>query len=201
MSKTAAPAARKRRVRIIGGRWKRTPLPVAEVPGLRPTPDRIRETLFNWLGQKLDGKRCLDLFAGTGALSFEAASRGAAQVVCVESNRTAAGEIRRAIARLAAHEIELHTADAHVVLQALMRSATRFDVVFLDPPFHQGWPERVLPQVAQLLADEGAVYLESEAAPDTATLDALGLEIAHAATAGQVHYHLLTRIRRAHGSA
>ena len=103
-----AAAPRKHQVRIIGGQWKRTPLIVPELDGLRPTPDRVRETVFNWLGQTLEGKRCLDLFAGTGALGFEAASRGAARVVSVEPHRAAATAIRQTIAKLRSEE---HTSE------------------------------------------------------------------------------------------
>lgn len=199
----ARPATRPARhqVRIIGGRWKRTPLVVAEVDGLRPTPDRVRVTVFNWLGQDLGGKRCLDLFAGTGALGFEAASRGAAQVICVEPQRAAADAIRRTIAKLDAREIELRQADARTVLAALERNGDRFDVIFLDPPFHQGWLARVLPQVTALLTTHGVIYAESEAALDPAELTGLGLSIQREDSAGQVHYHLLTRAPRDPASA
>src|ERR1700737_5046173 len=98
-------------IRIIGGDWKRTPLPVLDLDGLRPTPDRVRETLFNWLGQRLDGQRCLDLFAGSGALGFEAASRGAARVLMVERNARAAAQLRANQEKLAARSIEVVEAD------------------------------------------------------------------------------------------
>ncbi len=183
---------RKHQVRIIGGRWKRTPLLVPDIEGLRPTPDRVRETVFNWLGQKLDGKRCLDLFAGTGALGFEAASRGAARVVSVEPARAAAAAIRQTIAKLDARMIELHQADAMAVLGALERANERFDLVFLDPPFRAGWLDRVLPLVVPLLAPEGAIYAESESALDVSQLATQGLHLEREGSAGQVHYHLLT---------
>ncbi len=191
-------AARKHLVRIIGGQWKRTPLTVPELEGLRPTPDRVRETLFNWLGQDLAGKQCLDLFAGTGALGFEAASRGAARVVSVDAHRAAAAAIRQTIAKLNARQIEFHQADALAMLTALERAGERFDLVFLDPPFRQDWLARVLPRVIGLLAPDGAIYVESETALDAAPLQAQGLHLERAAAAGQVHYHLLTSHPRSH---
>ena len=106
---TPNPASRgAHTVRIIGGQWKRTPLPVANKPGLRPTPDRVRETLFNWLGQDLTGWRCVDAFAGTGALGFEAASRGATQVLMLEQDTTLAAQLRRW--RFTLIDCQVHTA-------------------------------------------------------------------------------------------
>ncbi len=191
-----AAAPRKHQVRIIGGQWKRTPLIVPELDGLRPTPDRVRETVFNWLGQTLEGKRCLDLFAGTGALGFEAASRGAARVVSVEPHRAAAAAIRQTIAKLNARQIEFHQAEAQAMLKALTGAGERFDLIFLDPPFRQGWLERVLPQAALLLAPDGIIYAESETALLAAQLATQGLHLERAGTAGQVHYHLLTLLHR-----
>ena len=120
-------------IRIIGGDWKRTPLPVLDLDGLRPTPDRVRETLFNWLGQDLDGQRCLDLFAGSGALGFEAASRGAARVLMVERNAKAAGQLRANQRTPSARAIEIAEADGLRLAASLAPGS--FDVVFLDPPF------------------------------------------------------------------
>src|ERR1700740_2287219 len=102
-----SPRGKPHAIRIIGGDWKRTPLPVLDLDGLRPTPDRVRETLFNWLGQRLDGLRCLDLFAGSGRPGFEAASRGAARVVMVERSARAAAQLRSNQARLGARTIEI----------------------------------------------------------------------------------------------
>ncbi len=131
-----APAAGRGKphtIRIIGGDWKRTPLPVLDLDGLRPTPDRVRETLFNWLGQDLEGRRCLDLFAGSGALGFEAASRGAASVVMVERHPRAAQQLRALKDKLAARAIEIAEADALRIAAGL--APRSFDVVFVDPPF------------------------------------------------------------------
>ena len=183
-----APRAR---VRIVGGEWKRTPLAVLDVPGLRPTPDRVRETLFNWLGRDLDGRRCLDLYAGTGALGLEAASRGAARVVLVERDPRAAAALRATVARLGADRVEVVQADA---LAWLAGGADRFDLVFLDPPFGGDELARVLPRLAPRLAPGAAVYVESDRRlePRAAPLSALPGLVAHrAARAGQVHYHLL----------
>jgi 16S rRNA (guanine(966)-N(2))-methyltransferase RsmD len=182
------------RVRIIGGAWKRTPLPVPEVPGLRPTPDRVRETLFNWLGQDLSGRACLDLFAGTGALGLEAASRGAAPVWLVESDRRAQAALRVTLAKLDARQVTLLATDALAALERARRDGRRFDLVLLDPPFGAGWLERVLPLLPPVLAEGAAVYVESGAPlAAQAVTQALGegFRIAREGRAGQVFYHLV----------
>ena len=180
------------RVRIIGGSWKRTPLPVLAVEGLRPTPDRVRETLFNWLGQDLTGWHCLDLFAGSGALGLEAASRGAAQVTMVEQNARLCRSLVAVRQRLGAAAVEIVQADA---LQWLTTApARRFDLILLDPPFHRGWVGKLLPRVGDVLADGGRVYVECESAlTDAAASAAAALRVIRSDRAGQVHYHLLAR--------
>lgn len=177
------------RVRIVGGQWKRTPLAVPDVPGLRPTPDRVRETLFNWLGQSLEGRACLDPFAGSGVLGLEAASRGARRVVMVERDRTAVAAIRAAIERLRADVVELVAGDAFETLRRLGRAGERFDLVFLDPPFGQGLLEQALPLVGPLLAPGARVYVEAGApfAPPP------GWRLERRDRAGNVHYHLIVR--------
>ncbi len=183
-----------RRVRIVGGRWKRTPLSVPDVEGLRPTPDRVRETLFNWLGQDLEGLDCLDLFAGTGALGLEAASRGAQRVLLVESDRRAASAIASVLERLDARGVTLLRADALSAIADARDAGRRFDLVFLDPPFGHGWLERVLPLLPPVLAPGARVYVESDAAlPDQALDDLMGTgwRVVRADRAGQVFYHLL----------
>lgn len=120
------------RVRIIGGLWRSRLLAFPSRPELRPTPDRVRETLFNWLGQDLTGKTCLDLYAGSGALGFESASRGAHRVVMVERDLAAFGALETNRERLGAQAVELQRADA---LEFLRRDRLRYDVIFLDPPF------------------------------------------------------------------
>ena len=127
-------------------------------PGLRPTPDRVRETLFNWLGQELAGLRCLDLYAGSGALGFEAASRGAARVVMVERDAVALSALRENRARLGAAAVAIVAGDAR---RYLARARERFDVVFLDPPFGQNPFPGLLGRLEQVLAADARVYVES----------------------------------------
>jgi 16S rRNA (guanine966-N2)-methyltransferase len=172
------------RVRIIGGRHRGRRIPVPEAPGLRPTPDRVRETLFNWLGQDLAGQATLDLFAGTGALTLEAASRGAASAVAVERNATLARALRDAASRIGAEAIEVHVGDA---LRYLERETRRFDVVFLDPPFAEDpWPA-LFARLPDRLAAGGRVYAEAARSLDVPT----GWTMLRDDRAGAVHYHLL----------
>jgi 16S rRNA (guanine966-N2)-methyltransferase len=180
-----------REVRIIGGSWKRTKLPVADRPGLRPTPDRVRETLFNWLGQTLTGWRCVDAFAGSGALGFEAASRGAAEVVMLERDPALVASLLATRERLQATAIRIERADA---LQWLARAAERsLDVVFLDPPFDSMLLEPALLGAARVIAPGGFVYVES-ATPLVETAGAgSGLVPFRAARAGAVHFALWRR--------
>ncbi len=193
--RSTAPAGRGKphTIRIIGGDWKRTPLAVLDLDGLRPTPDRVRETVFNWLGQDLDGQRCLDLFAGTGALGFEAASRGAAAVLMVERHPRAAQQLRAIKDKLDARTVEVAEADA-LRLAAGLAPGT-FDVVFLDPPFGDtAVLARALALAVPLVAPGGALYVEAGAALDPAAHDALaGWHVVKAGKAGAVHYHLLQR--------
>ncbi|GAB3628636.1 methyltransferase [Pandoraea terrae] len=179
-------------VRIIGGEWKRTPLPVPAGDGLRPTPDRVRETLFNWLGQDLTGLRCLDAFAGSGALGFEAASRGAARVLMIEQFAPAVRQLRANQEKLRADRVEIVQADARRLLATLPPGA--FDVVFLDPPFASGWLTELLPAAARLLSPDGVIYAENDAALDAQALVGAKLACVRQAKAGAVHYHLLESI-------
>lgn len=185
------------RVRIIGGRWRRTPLPVVEAAGLRPTPDRVRETVFNWLGQDLHGLRCADLFAGTGALGLEAASRGALHVWLAETAPAAQRALAEIIDRLDASAlVDLHRGDANSLLRRLDAQGVRLDVVFLDPPFHQGALDAVMPGLRGVLADPAIVYVESERPiTDTDLVGWFGSDarIVRQGSAGQVHYHLLRK--------
>jgi 16S rRNA (guanine966-N2)-methyltransferase len=175
-------------VRIIGGAWRRRVLRFPDAEGLRPTPDRVRETLFNWLGQDLSGSSCLDLFAGSGALGFEAASRGATRVVMVERSPGVAAALRVNAGLLeAAGRVEIVEADAVEFASARDMATTRFDVVFLDPPYRQGWLERLAPMLAGLLAGDGALYVEAGT-----PLDALGRwRTVRSGKAGRVFYHLM----------
>jgi 16S rRNA (guanine(966)-N(2))-methyltransferase RsmD len=180
------------RVRIIGGHWKRSWLPVLGLEGLRPTPDRVREALFNWLGQDLEGWRCLDLFAGTGVLGFEAASRGAVRVTLVERHPKLVRSLEAAKARLDARAVTVVRADVAQWLRATPPQP--HDLVLLDPPYHAGWIDRLLPLMPPWLGPQGRLYVESESAltgDRLAELGADGLEVIRAAKAGQVHYHLL----------
>jgi len=179
-------------VRIVGGAWRRTPIAVADVAGLRPSPDRVRETLFNWLAhlrpqtQRLRG---LDLFAGTGALGFELASRGACRVVLVERHPQLLRLLRALQAKLGAGQVEVIAGEALAVAAGLPRAG--FDVVFLDPPFGAGllWP--AIDAVRPLLADGGLIYAETDASIPPAEAAARGLEVVRSARAGRVCFHLL----------
>ena len=171
-------------LRIVGGKYRSRVLRVPARPGLRPTPDRVRETLFNWLGQDLDGLACLDLFAGSGALGFEAASRGAARVAMVEKDRVALAELERSRAALGAEQVRIAGGDAHAFL---VKEDSRFDVVFLDPPFRQNDLPGLLAELRPRLQPGARVYVESDApvpvAPPWTELKR--------ARAGQVSYQLL----------
>lgn len=178
-------------VRIIGGQWKRTPLPVADRPGLRPTPVRVRETLFNWLGQDLTGLRCLDAFAGTGALGLEAASRGAAEVVLVENDPHLVKTLSTLKTRLKADAVTVERGDG---VSALQRRQS-LDVVFLDPPFAEGGNEALfstaLQAARQALNSDGMIYLEAPRVWSEDELAQLGLQLHRQGKAGVVAFHLL----------
>jgi 16S rRNA (guanine966-N2)-methyltransferase len=181
-------AALKNEVRLIGGLWKRSKLPVADRPGLRPTPDRVRETLFNWLGQDLSGWRVLDAFAGSGALGFEAASRGAAQVLLLELDGTLVSSLRQSRERLAANTLRVERTNAlHWMASALPAS---FDLVLLDPPFDSALASAAAAEATRLVAAGGFVYLESSA-PLEAT--PVGLVAHRSLRAGAVHAQLFLR--------
>ena len=174
------------RIRITGGEWCSRLIQVADAPGLRPTPDRVRETLFNWLGQKLDGLSCLDLFAGSGILGFEAASRGADYVALVERSRPAFATLKKHADGFASPRLELFCCDA---LKFAPLFARRFDLVFLDPPYGQGWLARIEPRLDELAAPGARLYAEAEM-----PLERLGLwSVVKQGRAGQVFFHLLER--------
>ncbi len=176
-------------IRIVGGLWKRTRLAVADRPGLRPTPDRVRETLFNWLGQDLTGWRCIDAFAGTGALGLEAASRGAAQVVLVESDAALATQLEAVRRKLGAEAVRVQRGDGVAALRALAPGSQH--LVLIDPPFSGELFEPALQAAARAIAPDGFIYLEAPAAWADEALLPLGLAIHRHLKAGAVHAHLL----------
>ncbi|MES2024605.1 MAG: 16S rRNA (guanine(966)-N(2))-methyltransferase RsmD [Pseudomonadota bacterium] len=186
-------------VRIIGGQWKRTPLPVLDVEGLRPTPDRVRETVFNWINHLIDGgwsrTKCLDLFAGTGVLGFEAASRGAEQVVMVEVHTPAVRQLEATKEKLRADQVSIVRGDALSVMQGMQTrgAAGPFNLIFLDPPYNQNWLAKMLPSCAQLLAKDGLIYVEAEESlvTDTPPDWLADWDVVRADNAGMVFYHLL----------
>lgn len=174
------------RVRIVGGAWRSRLIAFPPRPDLRPTPDRVRETLFNWLGQDLTGRVCLDLFAGSGALGFEAASRGARRVVMVESDAATCRALVGNRAALGAEAVDIRKSDALAFLRA---DAESYDVVFLDPPFRSDlWP-RIAALLAPRLAPGALVYYESAVAPELPP----GWGLWRQRRAGQVRYQLLRR--------
>jgi len=175
------------RVRIIGGRWRGRPIRFPERPALRPTPDRVRETLFNWLGQSLEGKRTWDAYAGSGALSLEALSRGAALAVATDRDAQLIRALKATAAELGATALEVRIGEALAELAADRRS---FDVIFLDPPFASDPWSKLLPAAQLRLAPGGAIYAES-ARPVTPPA---GLSVWREAKAGQVHYALLRTV-------
>jgi 16S rRNA (guanine(966)-N(2))-methyltransferase RsmD len=189
-------------VRIIGGLWKRTLIPVGATEGLRPTPDRVRETLFNWLGQNLSGWHCLDMFAGSGSLGFEAGSRGALQVVFLERTPECVKSIQVLIDKLKANDrLRVIRADVFSPAFRLPVSPSQgipehFDLILCDPPFGQGLLDRAVPIALKRLADDGLLYLEAESALTAQWAAAHGLELLRADKAGMVHYHLLRRHER-----
>ncbi|MDN3577856.1 16S rRNA (guanine(966)-N(2))-methyltransferase RsmD [Chitinimonas viridis] len=160
--KTSKPVRGTNQLRIIGGEYRRRILPFPDSEGLRPTPDRVRETLFNWLGQELHGQRCLDLFAGSGALGFEAASRGAARVVMVEQARPVLQALRSNQQSLGAQAVDIVAADA---LAWLARCTEQFDVIFLDPPFAGDLLPKVLALLPPIMAVDAHVYVETASWP------------------------------------
>ncbi|HET9338000.1 MAG TPA: 16S rRNA (guanine(966)-N(2))-methyltransferase RsmD [Casimicrobiaceae bacterium] len=174
------------RVRIIGGRHRGRMLRFPGVPGARPTPDRVRETLFNWLGQDLAGRSTLEPYAGSGAMSLEALSRGATLAVAVDRDAALVRAMADNARLLGEAALELHRGDARAFLA---RESRRFDVVFLDPPFDEDpWPW-LMPAARDRLADGGAIYAEARRALDAPA----GLAVVRRGRAGQVHYHLLAK--------
>jgi len=189
LAKRAAPQrahGAPNRVRIIGGQYRRRLLDFPGSAGLRPTPDRVRETLFNWLGQDLPGWSCLDLFAGSGALGFEAASRGAGRVIMIERDRAAIDALEKNRTTLGANQVDILRADA---LAWLANSHETFDLVFVDPPFDSNLAATVLADLARHLKSGGQAYVE-QAAPVTPPP---GFIIRRSGRAGRSHFALLIK--------
>lgn len=181
--------AKTNQVRIIGGVWRSRRLGFPDHEGLRPSADRVRETLFNWLGQDLSGLSCLDLFAGSGALGFEALSRGAARVVMVEKSRGVCAALRSNAELLGAKNLLLHCGDALEFASAAQSdAAARFDLVFLDPPFRSNLLAQALMRVVPLLRPGARIYVEGA----TAFAPSDGWRVQRQGRAGQVHYTLVT---------
>ena len=189
-------------VRIIGGLWKRTPLPVLDALGLRPTPDRVRETVFNWIDHLWDrnwaGAACLDLFAGSGALGFEAASRGAAAVTMIDAHTPVVRQLEAVKAKLKADNVAVLRADALASAHNFALRGQRYKLVFLDPPYHQDLLAKTLPLCAALLEHDGLVYAEAGAALPFAPEDGSAApdwlapwEPVREGKAGVVFFHLL----------
>lgn len=171
-------------MRIIGGSHRRRLIEFPDAEGLRPTPDRVRETLFNWLGQTLDGRRCLDLFAGSGALGFEAASRGASEVVMVERNRAVYRSLQGNVKKLGFSNVALRVEDG---IEFASQQNRPFDVVFLDPPFQSDYLPKLLPLLRDKLTEAGWVYVESGVPFDPG----VDWQVIKQARAGAVYYQLL----------
>jgi len=176
-------------IRIIGGQWRGRRLRFPNLPAVRPTPDRVRETLFNWLGQDLTGKVTLDPFAGSGALSLEALSRGAALAVAVDRDPQLVHALATVAAKLGTRALETHCADARAFL---VQDTRAYDVIFLDPPFSEDAWTQLLPAAAARLAEGGMLYVEAPA-PIAAPA---ALTLWRRDKAGQVHYHLLRHAGR-----
>ncbi len=188
-------------VRIIGGQWKRTPIAVTDVRGLRPTPERVRETLFNWLNHLWEGSfralTCLDMFAGTGALGFEAASRGFRHVTMIEKDRSALKQLQSVKSKLKAEQVEILSGNAFVAVNRMLEKGSQFDLICLDPPFQDSLLPKALPLCQKLLVGEGLVYVESDIPVTGQFLDDCGmksiLQIVREGRAGQVYYHVLKK--------
>ena len=178
-------------VRIIGGLYKRSKIPVASLPGLRPTPDRVRETLFNWLGQDLTGWRCADVFAGTGVLGFEAASRGAADVLVCEQDPVLVDKLKALQVKLKASMVKVERGDGASLLRRV--SPGSLQLIFLDPPYESTAFEAALKAAAQAIGVPGFVYLEAPKPWTDDELLGLGLKVYRFGKAGAVHFHLLVK--------
>jgi len=168
----------------LAGYGKEKKISFVDAPGLRPTPSRVRETLFNWLDQDLTGKVCLDLFSGSGVMGFESLSRGALNVVMVEKSPQASKMIQENKKLLQAEKAQVHFMDALIFLQ---KNNIKFDIIFCDPPFNEGWEDKLFPQLANHLAKDGLIYFESE----SALKEHNEFNVLKKRKAGNVFYHLV----------
>ncbi|HYN55423.1 MAG TPA: 16S rRNA (guanine(966)-N(2))-methyltransferase RsmD [Methylotenera sp.] len=187
------PAEKKQNtIRINAGEWRSRIIKFPDVTGLRPTPERVRQTVFNWLGQDLTGLTCLDLFAGTGVMGFEALSRGASSVTLVEKSTPAYRALIENKQLLKAEHAQVLHQD---VMQFIQSNTCKFNLIFLDPPYHQDWLPKVLPLLSTHLASDGLIYVEAEFAldkvPDAANSWAREWKVLKQSKAGNVFYHLL----------
>lgn len=181
-------AAKKQNVvRINAGIWRSRMLKFPDGEGLRPTPDRVRQTVFNWLGQDLTGQHCLDLFAGTGAMGFEALSRNANQLVMIEYAKPVAKSLNKNQALLKTESCQILNMDA---MQFLESNQQKFDVIFCDPPYEKKWLDKLLPILGNHLAEGGVLYAEAEYNIDASD----DWEVFKQGRAGNVFYHLLKYI-------
>jgi 16S rRNA (guanine(966)-N(2))-methyltransferase RsmD len=171
-------------VRINAGVWRSRLLKFPDVEGLRPTPERVRITVFNWLGQDMTGKTCLDLFAGTGAFGFEALSRNAKSVTMIENSRPAYNALLQNQLQLKAENCLIINQDA---LQFLVNNTQKFDVIFCDPPYNKSWLEKILPILNQHISADGLLYVEAEFMIESDTT----WQVIKQNKAGNVYYHLL----------
>lgn len=175
-------------VRINAGEWRSRVIKFPDAVGLRPTPERVRQTVFNWLGQDLTGLTCLDLFAGTGVMGFEALSRGALAATLVENSTIAYQVLMENKQLLKAEQAQIYHQDA---LKFLSRNTEKFNLVFIDPPYHQQWLAKILPLLAEHLYSDAYVYVEAEYALETDAALAEKWQVIKQSKAGNVFYHLL----------
>ncbi len=186
---------RRNSIRIIGGTLRGRVVHFEDLPGLRPTPDRVRETLFNWLMHEIHEARVLDLFSGSGALGMEALSRGAKHVVFVEKSVESIQAIRHHLEafKIPASRYELYHGDAYAYLDQAKQKGTLFDLILLDPPFGQGWVSKVLPGCLACLSPSGKIYLEHEVELEKESYIGDLLQVLKEKSAGEVRYLLLCR--------
>jgi 16S rRNA (guanine(966)-N(2))-methyltransferase RsmD len=177
-------AKKQNTVRINAGEWRSRILKFPDVEGLRPTPDRVRQTVFNWLGQDLTGQHCLDLFAGTGVMGFEALSRNAQTLTMLEYSRPAFKALEQNKALLKAEQCQILNQDALLFLEANKQT---FDVIFCDPPYNKAWLDKLLPMLSNHLTANGLLYIEAEYAVKSDSQ----WEVIKQGKAGSVFYQLL----------